>query len=289
MSASNATVTPTNIPLGPMRVSFKGTQVGGTTDSVKISKKLQTADKMIDQFGKTSVDKVVSGYDYQVEFVLAEVKNKDLWKVVFPSDYEVTSGTKTIVSTMNIGDSLYAQAGALLLHPLYNVDGNLTEDYTFEKAASIETSEVVYGPDKQTGLKVTFHIFPNLSTTPARLMIYGDPSNGLVAAIAGNAAAGANTGNGDITLEAAFSGVTKTETLTILCLDADGSGNNFSVTGSLSGALGVFNVGDASGDLVNFVPTTGSPQVVTFRLTQGSVQFVAGDSFTMAMTASNYV
>ena len=288
MSVSTASVNPLNIPLSPMRVNFNGVDLGGTVNEVTLSKKILLADVMVDQLGKTSLDKKVSGYDYSVKFTISEVKNKDNWKVVFPSDQEVNSGTKSIISTIQIGDSMYAKAGVLILHPLENADGDLSGDYKFEKAASIQVTEIKYGPDKQSGLTIEMHIFPNLNVSPGRFMIFGDPTIGIVnAAAAAAVPGGGNTGNGTISAEAVFNAVTKTETITLTCLDAV-TGNNFSVTGSLSGALGVLHVGATSGNTANFVPTTGSPQVITFTLNQGSVQFVAGDSFTIATTASNF-
>ncbi len=289
MSTSTANVNPLNIPLSPMRVNFMGVDLGGTVGDVTFSKKIEMADIMVDQFGKTPIDKVVSGYGYSVKFTIAEVKDKSNWKKVFPSDRLITSGPNTsIISDMNIGDHLYAQSGVLILHPLENADADLSQDYKFEKAASIQVSEVKYGPSKQTGLAIEIVIFPNLSITPARFMIHGDPSVGAVAASAAAAVAGSNTGNGTIGTIAVFSGVTKTETITVTCLDAT-SGNNFVVEGSISGALGYCHIAAAAASTVNFIPTAGSPMVITFTITQGSTQFAANDSFTIATTAANFV
>lgn len=289
MSTSTATVNPANIPLTPMRVTFAGVDLGGTTGDVTFSKKISMADVMVDQYGKTPIDKVVSGYAYSIKFTLAEVKNKSNWKVVFPSDVLVTDGPSTaIVSNLNIGDHLYAKAQLLTLHPLENADGDLSNDYTFEKAASIQASEVKYGPDKQTGLAIEIVIFPNLNVTPARFCIYGDPNITMTSASAGSPTPGSNTGNGTIDTVAVFNGVTLSETITATCLDGGSAGTDFVVSGSVSGALGYVHVDHTSGSTGNFVPTTGSPQVITFTVHQGSTEFVAADSFTIVTTASNF-
>jgi hypothetical protein len=152
----------------------------------------------------------------------------------------------------------------------------------------MQASEVKYGPEKQTGLAVEIHIFPNLGVSPPLFMTFGDPAIGLIAASAGAATPGANTGNGTISSIAVFSGITKSETITINMLDTV-TGNDFSVTGSVSGALGVFHLAATSTSTVNVVPVTGSPDVINFTLTQGTVQFAIGDTFTIATTAANYV
>lgn len=288
MSVSQATVTPTNIQLTPQRVTYKGVDLGGTVDGVSISIKYDTADIMVDQFGKSIIDKVVSGMAYSIKFTISETKNTSNWAIVYPSMHRIVNGgTTSMYSDMQVGDHLLAKSGQLLLHPLENTDGNLNQDYLFYKAVSIEASEIKYGPDKQSGLAVEMIVFPDTSVSPARYMTYGDPSNGMTPAAAANEVPGSNTGNGNITAQAAYNGITKTETITILCVGST-SGNDFFVSGNLSGALGYCHVAAANLSTVNFVPQTGSPQVITFTLNQGSVQFITGDSFTIATTASNF-
>ena len=282
MSLSNATVTPANISLTPMRIKWNGVDLGGTTDSVKVNIKIDLADIHVDQFGKTVIDKRVSGHEYTVKCTLAEVNNKANWKVAFPSMKYDSATTGAIYSDMQIGDSLLAKAQVLLLHPLEKSDADLSGDYTFYKAIPIEASEVTYGPDKQSGLAVTFAIFPDTSVIPAKFMFFGDTSIGLVAASAGAGTAGSNTGNGTLTAITVTSGVTKTETITALCVGST-TGNDFYIGGSVSGALGRVHVGATSTNTVAF--TSG---VINFTITQGTVQFVTGDSFTVATTAANF-
>ncbi len=289
MSTSTATVNPNNISLTPQRVTFNGVDLGGTVASVKIKKDIKMSDIMVDQFGKTPIDKVVSGYAYEVTFELAEVKFKPNWKVVFPSDSLITSGpNQSVRSDMQIGDHLLAHSALLNLHPLEASNADVSTDYNFPKAASIQTSEIDYGPEKQSGLKVTMVIFPDLSASPPHFMTYGDPSIGSVSASAGSPTPGANTGNGTIDTVAVFNGVTKAETITILGLDGGGSGNDFVVSGSVSGALGYVHVAAASASQATFIPTAGSPQVINFKIHQGTIEFIAGDSFTIVTTPSNF-
>ena len=79
----------------------------------------------------------------------------------------------------------------------------------------------------------------------------------------------AGTGNGTISGVTAGAG-SATETISITALDA----THFSVTGSVSGALGTATVG---------TPFVSGP--LSFSLAAGTTPFVAGDTFTVATTA----
>lgn len=286
MSASTANVTPTNIPLTPMRVNFNGVDLGGTEGGVTLSIKYETAPIMVDQFGKTEINRKVSGQAYSVKMVLSEIINKDTAKVALPSAHEIVSGlNKMLYSDMQIGDDMLAHAQALILHPLEKSDSDLSEDYKFFKAVCTQAVEVKYGPDKQSGFQVEFVVFPDTGVSPARFMIYGDPTIGIVAATNAAAVAGANTGNGTVGGISVSNQYTKTETITMTCLGAPAANkSNWEVHGSVSGPLGIVQLTSGTpGSSGNFVSNP-----INFTIVDGSTDFVAGDSFTIATTASNY-
>lgn len=285
MPVSTANVSPQLIELSPMRVTYKGVDLGGTVDGVSVNVKYDMADIMVDQYGKTSLNKIVSGHAMSVKFVLAETKLKDNWKVAFPFSHLVTSaGNKQEYFDIAIGSDLLATSGNLILHPLSHVDADLSGDYKIFKAGAVSASELKYGPEKQVGLAVEMIMFPDTSVSPARFLVFGDPTIGLIAASAAPAvAAGGNVGNGTIGTEVAYSGFTRTEVITVSCVGAS-TGNDFAVSGSLSGPLGVFHVAAASTSTASFV----CPEL-SFILTQGTTQFAYGDSFTIATTGANYV
>jgi len=87
---SFASVDTNNMELTPMKVSFQGPgqstaiDLGGTLGNVVIAMAYKKADIMADQFGKTVLDRRVSGIDIKVTTELVEIQNKDIWKVVFP-------------------------------------------------------------------------------------------------------------------------------------------------------------------------------------------------------------
>lgn len=285
MSLSNAVVDPTKIPLSPMRVNWNGVDLGATEGGVTIGVKYETADIMLDQWGKTPADKKVSGHAFTVKLTLAEIKNKDTVAVALPSAHEITTGTKSIYSDMQIGDSLLAKSHALILHPLEASDADLTEDYKFFKAVCTGATEVKYGPEKQSGMAVEFVVFPDTTTIPARFWIYGDPTIGIVNASAAAAVAGGgNTGNGTVGTITVANGFTKTETITLTVLGVpSGNKSNWEVHGSISGPLGIVQLTGGAGGTGSFVSNP-----INFIITDGTIDFVIGDTFTIATTAANY-
>lgn len=283
MSASNSNLTPSDIVLTPMRVTLGGVDLGGTEGGVTVSPKYKIAPIKEDQAGDTELDGVVSGQAYTVKFILAETKLANHWKIAFPHAKLVgTYPNQSLYFDLQIGDKLSLHAQLMLLHPLSAVDGNLTQDLTFYKAVAMSATEIKYGPDKQTGLSVEMMILPDTGVIPFKFMIYGDPSIGIVNASAGAAVSGANTGNGVISSVGVSNASTETETITVQCVGAS-SGNNFDVSGTVSGPLGGFHVAAAVSSTWNFVSNE-----ITFTFTQGSIQSAFGDSYTIATVAANY-
>lgn len=278
MSISTATVTPTNMELTPMRVTFNGVDLGGTLSNVAVHIKYSKAAIHADQFGTTILDQRISGQEMTVTCDLAEVNLKSNWKAVFASSHLITSGGNTQeYFDMQIGDTDLSHANILILHPLSKSNADLSGDFKFYLATATASSDVTYSPTGQAKLKVVFHIFPDTGTVPARWMVYGDPSIGVVAATCTQAYAG--TGNGLMSSLTAYSGYTRTETITVTCVTAIANSGKFFVTGSVSGALGLATVG---------LSFTCPGSQVSFTIADGSTDFVVGDVFTLTATAANY-
>ena len=284
MAVSYSSVTPGNLELTPVRITYDGVDLGASLGNVKINQKFDKADLKADQLGTTVLDRRVSGLNVTIETELAEYQNKDILKVVFPNGIELVSGmNKAMYTVSKVGESDIALAKQLILHPLSKADADLSGNWLFYKATAMSDSTITFGPQEQIKLKVNWTAYPDFSVSPVRFCFHGDPAIGVVNAIAGNAVAGGgNVGNGDITAETAYNGFTVTETITVLCVGQT-SGNDFTVTGSVSGPLGSFHVAAASASVANFVADQ-----VSFTLTQSTTQFAYGDSFTMAMTGANY-
>lgn len=175
-SVSN--VKPQNFQLGPMRVTYKGVDLGGTK-GVSVGASYKTAGLMADQLGTEPVDWVITGETFSVKMALVEVKNKQAWETAFPFVKKVVNATDPtkvkLVFDSAVGSYASAKAGELVLHPLSNADADLSGDFKFPKAVALaEGAELKYGPEEQTVLEITFKILRDETT--GTYMIHGDPT-----------------------------------------------------------------------------------------------------------------
>lgn len=182
MSTSFASVDVSKMELTPMRVSFQGpsdlapSDIGGTLSNVVITTKYSKAEIHADQLGVSVLDRRVNGIVVQVTTEITQIKNKDLWKILFPHSTLITTGTKAIDFKEAIGDSDQVNAGLLKLHPL-SIDNAIVDfDWTFFKACASAESEFIYSPNDQVKAKLVWNILPDLSVTPAKYFRYGDTS-----------------------------------------------------------------------------------------------------------------
>jgi len=291
MSTSVSTVNVQNLELTPARIFWTppgGAKVdlGATLKNVKIVAKYMKAALHMDQLGKTVVDQRVSGIEVSVETELAEVLNKDNWKVVFPHALEVTQGpAKSIVFQSAIGQKDQDIAGLLEIEPLSEALGAVAHKYTFFKAAAHADSGITMSPEGQQSLKIVWRILPDFSQSPARFFVFGDPSIGPINPVAGSVVVGGgNVGNGTVTAAVATLAAI-TETLTVACVGTAGAnGGNFYVSGSISGPIGLVDLPGTPGGSATF---SGGP--ITFHITDGSTDFAIGDFFTIPTTGANYI
>jgi len=173
---SYATVTTSNMELTPMRVTFDGIDLGGTLGNIVISAKYTKSNILADQSGSTVRDRRVSGMEITVTTELAEIKNKDVWKVVFPHATLIPTGTAALDFKENMGDGDLSNAAELVLHPLSMPDATVAYDFTFFKACASAESSITYGPTEQARLKIVWNILPDESAQPNKFMRYGDPA-----------------------------------------------------------------------------------------------------------------
>lgn len=276
---SFASVNPDNLELSPCRVTYKGVDLGGTSGNVVVKMEQTLSELKVDQYGSTIIDKRTSGFKYSIDLEIDEVKFKDNWKILFPSALVAEQGgQKNVYFDSQMSFSQRSSAGALVLHPLALPDTDKSEDFYVWLAAAEAKTDWTFSPSEQVKLKITFTIYPDFTTTPARFFIFGDPAVGLVAAFTGSATAGTgNTGGGTVSGITAFSGFTKTELITLQCVTPQAGAGVFNVNGSQSGPLGLATVG------LSF-----NSAVIAFTINDGSPDFALNDSFTIQTTAANY-
>jgi hypothetical protein len=180
---SSATITTSSMQLSPMKVSFgtAGSEVdlGGTLGNVVITTAYKKAAILADQSGSTVRDRRVSGIEVTITTELAEVANKDVWKVIFPHATKDGTGTGSLAAIDFLdamSDSDSANAKQLVLHPLALASGDKSQDYTFYKAVASAESSITYGPNDQAKLKIVWNILPDETTVPNKFFRYGDPA-----------------------------------------------------------------------------------------------------------------
>jgi hypothetical protein len=286
---SSATVTTTNMELSPMRVSYgvAGSEVdlGGTLGNVLLDVKYMKSDLRADASGSTVRDRRISGMEFKVTTELSEIQSKSTWGVVFPHATKIGTGVGSLSAIRfddAMGGSDLAVAKQLILHPLSKADADKSTDYTFFKAVASEESAITYGPTEQSRLKIVWNILPDESVVPNRFFRFGDTTIVQTPASAGSPSF-VGTGNGTLTSVVVSNVYTKTETITVTCLGVPvANKSNWSVIGSVSGVIGIAQITSGSpGGSVNFVSNQ-----ISFTLTDGSTDFVAGDQFTIATTAA---
>lgn len=171
---SFASVDPTQMELSPCKVTFDSVDLGGSLGNVVITPKYTKSDIKADQYGTTVLDRRVSGLEIQVTTELAEIQNKDIWKVVFPHAELITSGPdKAIQFNSAIGDGDLSNAKVLSLHPLSKDVADDSTDHTFFKACASADSQFVLSPTEQAKLKIVWNVLPDTTVTPPKFYRYG--------------------------------------------------------------------------------------------------------------------
>lgn len=166
-------VTASNFDLGPMDVTFDGTNLGATKGGITVSVKETYAEMKADQTGTTIVNMAVTGHEVMVKMTLTEVKNKELWGTLFPRANLVGTTEKKIEFKTAVGTLLSDYTKVLILHPTVRSASDKAADYKIPLAAVKSATEVKLGPEEQIGLEVEFVAFPDAT---GLIMIHGDPA-----------------------------------------------------------------------------------------------------------------
>jgi hypothetical protein len=281
--SSTANIDPTKLDLGPCRVSYNGVDIGSTLKNVVIHLKTDKPVLKADQTGSTVLNRIINGMEVTVTTEIAEVDNISNWKTAFPHGQLFTSGpNKAFRFLPQIGQDDYSIAQPLVLHPLRQDNADKSLDWTFYKAVATEESDFTFSPSEQRAIKVVWTVYPNVGVSGYPFAFQGDTAIGLVASIAGTPSF-TGTGNGTITNVVAHDAKAVNETITVNCIAAASNGGIFHVSGSVSGELGLATLPGTPGGYVDFVSGP-----ISFRITDGSSDFVVNDNWTIAMTAANY-
>lgn len=279
---------PQNIFLSAAQLKFNGTDVG-LVSGVKMAIKDLTTAITSDQFGKSNVDHRYVGQTCTVEIMLDEFTVEKM-KIAYPQATFITDGSVSRISWgKQIGDSYLAKAFPLEVIPTTDDTSYLGRYFKWWKAAPQGDSSVEYGPEKKMQIKTTFNIYPDVSQSSPLLwfgyMGYFNAGT-LTGASVGPATAGmSNVGNGTVGSFIANDQFTHTETWTITCIKAGGTGVGlFSVAGTVTGQRG--NATSNSAYLTNVIVPSNSE--AGFTITAGGTNWSVGDTFTIPAVAANY-
>lgn len=180
--------TATEMELTPVQVYWKPNgatafvDLGGTLGDCKISIAYSKSDIKADQTGDTPLDKRISGAKFMVETIITQVNNFQNMSYIFPSaslgggtPFAGASPSAFVQWNNQVGASDLDKAGVLKLHPQNKGASTIeTYDWYFYVACPTESSEIDYGPTKQSGCKVQWTIYPDTSVTPYRFCRFGD-------------------------------------------------------------------------------------------------------------------
>jgi len=275
---SFATIDANKISISPVRLTYNGVDLGGVEGDVTVTTEDFTSEIKVAQLGNTIVDLVSNGKNWRIKARLLEVSPAQLKKAM-PANSLI--GATGLYADNNIGQKYSTFASQLVLHPLDKDNADKSGDMLFYKAIAASPVEIPYGNETITGFDIEFLALPDFSTQPAKFAFFGDPAIGVVAASAAAPVAdGGNTGDGTVTAVSVSNAATKTETITLTCVDEAVNGGEFHVTGSAPvRSLGLAVVG---------TPFTADDLSIGFTINDGATDFAEADFFTIATTAANF-
>lgn len=277
---------PQNIFLSSAALQVDGVDVG-LISGVKVTLKELTSTVMTDQLGKMPANDFYVGHEATGEITFDEFTAAKM-KIAFPQAVFLTSGGVSRLSFgKQIGYDYYSIAKSFKFIPTSDDTTYAGRQFFFWKGVFVGDASVDYGPDKKLVFKAKVKFYPDVTQPPGLWIGYfGDPAAGtLVPASAAPAVAGGgNVGNGTVSGLGVNDNFTQTESWTLTCIHAAANSGIFSVTGSVSGALGNATVG--SPYTSNSITPANS--ALSFTINDGSTDFAIGDSFTIATTAANF-
>lgn len=172
-------VTVTDFDIGPCRVKYGSTDIGGTAGNVTIKFKYVKKDMHADQYGSTLLDAAIAGMECMIDTEFLETRDKTVFALIFPSSAVTGSTHKYIDFKDKTAVRQLALANTLELHPLVEDSTSKDQDWYFYKAIPWEDSQYVFGPAEQAKLKISWHVVLDTSPTPAlpaRMFRVGDQS-----------------------------------------------------------------------------------------------------------------
>lgn len=160
---------------GPCNIVFDGVNMGHTLDGVELSAERELTDVMVDKYGHTPIDKVLSGNRLKIKFKLAQTEFAQ-WNLAMPetSSYDGAGVSDRTDFGADAGYSLRADAKQLVIHPMKNAASDFSDDVTVYKAVSTENIVLPLKIDEQRVIEITMEaLVDEAYGTGRRLGHYG--------------------------------------------------------------------------------------------------------------------
>jgi hypothetical protein len=139
--------------MGVCSVTWGGTDLGHTKGGVEVSYEPEYADVTVDAYGNTPVDKKLTGEKLTVKVPLAEETIANM-RVAIPQSEFAGAANKRVTLGHKAGQSAYADAQQLVLHPI--AEGTRIVDVVLYKAIAVGTVVLGHKIDDQRIIEVEF-------------------------------------------------------------------------------------------------------------------------------------
>jgi len=162
----------TNVKVGPCSVTFNSVDVGHTIGGIEVVYSPQYKDIKVDKYGESIVEKVQTGEGLMVKCKLAESVYANIQNAI-------PLGTLAAATRLTIGKEAGARlssvAHELVLHPLENGAGDLSDDIVLYKAVIVNEVTIPYKYDEERVLEVEFFALVDESKSDGAILgLIGD-------------------------------------------------------------------------------------------------------------------
>lgn len=160
---------------GPCQITFGGIVLGHTVDGVELSAERELKEVMVDRFGHTPIDLILTGNNLRAKFKMAQTEF-DQWNAAIPetSSFDGAGTADRADFGADAGYSLRQDAKVMVIHPMKNAATDFSDDVTIYLAVSAESITLPMRIDEQKVLEVTFRaLVSEAYGTGRRLGHYG--------------------------------------------------------------------------------------------------------------------
>lgn len=162
---------------GPCSIVFNGVNIGHTLDGIEFTAERHFADVLVDKYGDTPIDKVLTGTIAMLKFKLAQPNFAQL-DLAMPetSSYDGSGTNDRVDIGGDAGYSLRQNAAVLVIHPLKNASTDFSGDVTLYKAVSTDNIVLPFKVKDQKVVEVTMTALVDEQYGPGRRLGHIGPA-----------------------------------------------------------------------------------------------------------------